>query len=230
MAVERELLRSANVVAGMDEVGRGCLAGPVSVGVVVVDAERRRQPPGIRDSKIITASARERLVPAITRWALASAVGHASAQEIDAIGIIAALRLAGNRALRALPVAHRPQVVVLDGSHDWLTAPQDLLTSLETDRVEADDQDQTPASVVMRVKADRLCTSVAAASVLAKVERDAIMRAEHARDPRYDWAANKGYASPSHIAALARHGACGLHRRSWSLPGVADPSRGVELA
>lgn len=232
MRLERGLMATAPLVAGMDEVGRGCLAGPVSVGVVVVDADRARQPGGIRDSKAIVAAQRERLVGPIVRWARASAVGHASAEEIDAVGIIAALRLAGTRALAALPPDSRPQVVVLDGSHDWLTPPTDLFAALE--HPESLEHQVTEADagprVVLQVKADRVCTSVAAASVLAKVERDDMMRAEHERDPRFDWAANKGYASPSHLAALTDHGPSALHRRSWRLPGVAESSPGAELA
>ncbi|WP_328587577.1 hypothetical protein [Serinibacter arcticus] len=100
LRLERELaVAPGSLVAGMDEVGRGCLAGPVSVGVTVVDATSGRQPAGLRDSKLLAPAARERLLPPIRRWALACAVGHASPAEIDAIGIIAALRLAGHRAV-----------------------------------------------------------------------------------------------------------------------------------
>ena len=222
---ERALLREGAVlVAGMDEVGRGSLAGPVSVGVVVVDATTRSAPRGVADSKLLTPAARQALLPALSRWGLARAVGHASAAEIDDVGIIVALRRAGTRALAQVTAAVGPvDVVLLDGSHDWLTPPADLFA--------ADDETAAglfaaPAgpyaapAVRLRVKADRTCASVAAASVLAKCERDTMMVALAAAHPAYHWEQNKGYASPEHVTALAAHGPCSLHRRAWSLPGV----------
>src|SRR4051795_3429810 len=99
LRVERALQRDGHrVLAGMDEVGRGALAGPVSVGVVVIDESCRSAPVGVKDSKLLTSLARERMVAPIRRWALAHAVGHASPAEIDAVGIMAALRLAGTPA------------------------------------------------------------------------------------------------------------------------------------
>lgn len=211
LRLERQFLRTgATVVCGVDEVGRGALSGPVSVGVVAIDATVTRSLAGVRDSKLLTPRAREELVPRIRRWAVASAVGHASAAEIDEVGIIAALRRAGRRALAALPVS--PDRVLLDGSHDWLTPPAQG-SLLE------DDADGWPVpTVTTRVKADLTCASVAAASVLAKVERDAIMAGLAAGHPHYGWSHNKGYASPDHIDALRRHGPCDEHRRSWRLP------------
>ena len=228
LRVERALMRDgACYVAGMDEVGRGALAGPVSVGVVVVDASVGAAPEGVRDSKELSAGRREQLVAPIRAWACASAVGHSSPQEIDEWGIVGALRVAGRRALSALlalsegsppssPLVPRMDVdvVLLDGSHDWLSGNGQA--SLFDERDAAD----FTARVVTRVKADQSCASVAAASVLAKVERDALMRDLHALHPAYDWESNKGYSSPSHVAALGRHGATSLHRRSWSLPGT----------
>ena len=128
LRVERALQRDGHrVLAGMDEVGRGALAGPVTVGVVVIDETCRSAPQGVKDSKLLAPHARERMVPRIERWALAHAVGHASADEIDAVGIIAALRLAGCRALGAVSAAGiRPDLVILDGNHDWLTSPLDV--------------------------------------------------------------------------------------------------------
>lgn len=213
---ERALLRSgARLVAGMDEVGRGSLAGPVSVGVVVVDPTTRSAPAGVADSKLLTPAARRALLPALARWGVARAVGHADNDEIDALGIIAALRLAGTRALAQVTVLVGPvDVVLLDGSHDWLTAPADLF-----DAGEALPGGSAP-TVHVRVKADRTCASVAAASVLAKCERDALMVDLSERYPGYGWQDNKGYAAPEHVAALGRLGPCPLHRRSWRLPGV----------
>ncbi|WP_223404416.1 ribonuclease HII [Occultella gossypii] len=209
--LERELLAGGRrYVAGMDEVGRGALAGPVSVGVVVIDADTGRSPAGLRDSKLLRPEARERLCAPIRRWSVASAVGHAGAAEIDRIGIIAALRLAGTRALTTLARdGIEADVVILDGNHDWLSAPADLFTPAAA----------TPP-VTTRIKADLTCSVVAAASVLAKCERDAMMRELHEGFPAYGWHGNKGYSAPEHLAALTEHGPCELHRRSWSLPGV----------
>jgi ribonuclease HII len=222
---ERALLRDgARLVAGMDEVGRGSLAGPVSVGVVVVDARTRACPVGVTDSKLLTPAARTALLPALDRWGLARAVGHASASEIDAVGIIAALRLAGNRALDAVARAVGPvDAVLLDGSHDWLTAPaQGDLFDDDDDpgpiTVRASGQPAPAPRVRMLVKADLVCSSVAAASVIAKCERDGLMARLAADFPVYAWDANKGYGSPEHIAALRAHGPSPLHRRSWRLP------------
>jgi ribonuclease HII len=215
LRVERALQRDGHrVLAGMDEVGRGALAGPVTVGVVVIDDSCRTAPQGVKDSKLLAPHARERMVPRIERWAVAHAVGHAGADEIDAVGIIAALRLAGRRALAATGI--RPDLVILDGNHDWLTSPEDvgLLAFAHEDRVE------TPPVTTM-IKADLKCSSVAAASVLAKVTRDRMMVAWGANEAYapYGWVENKGYAAPEHQDALRRLGPCELHRRSWRLPG-----------
>lgn len=212
---ERLMLRSGHrLVAGMDEVGRGALAGPVSVGVTVIDLSTRTAPAGVRDSKLLTPAARQALVPRLRRWALAHAVGHAEPAEIDRYGIIAALRLAGHRALVAAAQTCGPvDAVLLDGSHDWLTPPaQDLLL----DPVPLPDLDQQPV-VTTIVKADRRCASVAAASVLAKVERDGMMIDLSSQHPEYAWHENKGYAAQEHSAALRRIGTCPLHRRSWNI-------------
>jgi ribonuclease HII len=216
LRVERALQRDGHrVLAGMDEVGRGALAGPVSVGVVLIDETCRSAPAGVRDSKLLTPAARRGMVPRIERWALAYAVGHASPAEIDEIGIMAALRLAGLRALGAVPV--RPDLVILDGNHDWLTAPQEVgLFAF------AGDAPTTPPVTTM-IKADMKCSSVAAASVLAKVERDAMMVALADDHQGYGWHDNKGYAAPEHLEALTRIGPCDLHRRSWRLPGIGQP-------
>ncbi|HEY0118647.1 MAG TPA: ribonuclease HII [Cellulomonas sp.] len=206
---ERQLLRDgATLVAGMDEVGRGSLAGPVSVGVVVIDAVTRSAPRGVADSKLLTPAAREALLPALGRWGLARAVGHASPDEIDAVGILAALRLAGRRALAQAELVVGPvDTVLLDGNYDWLSGPGTLF-----------DEPVVGPAVHLRIKADRTCASVAAASVIAKCERDALMVALSDEHPAYRWAENKGYASPEHLAALRRLGPCPLHRRSWRLP------------
>jgi ribonuclease HII len=119
---ERRLLRDGvSMLASMDEVGRGAPAGPVHVGVVVIGPDSPPAPAGVRDSKLLTPQARAALVPAIERWALAWAVGAAGPDEVDGYGVVGALRLAGCRALASL--AHPPDLVLLDGSHDWLTEP-----------------------------------------------------------------------------------------------------------
>ncbi len=221
---ERALLRTGvRYVAGMDEVGRGSLAGPVSVGVVVVDASTRSAPRGVADSKLLTPAAREALLPALGRWGVARAVGHASADEIDERGIVAALRLAGTRALRSvLTVVEHVDAVVLDGSHDWLTPPAPDLFGVQDDLFDAPREVRTPV-VHLKVKADRSCASVAAASVLAKCERDALMVRHATVHPQYRWEENKGYAAPEHLSALREHGPSPLHRRSWRLPTVQEP-------
>jgi ribonuclease HII len=214
LRVERALQRSGHrLLAGMDEVGRGALAGPVSVGVVVIDEAVRSAPMGVKDSKLLTEKARTGLVPRIQRWAVAHAVGHASNDEIDEIGIMAALRLAGTRALDGLGIV--PDLVILDGNHDWLTAPTEVgLLAF------AGQAGPTTPPVTTMIKADLKCSSVAAASVLAKVERDTLMVSLAGQHPAYGWGLNKGYSAPEHMDALARLGPCELHRRSWRLPGV----------
>jgi ribonuclease HII len=215
LRVERQLQRDGHrILAGMDEVGRGSLAGPVTVGVVLIDETCRSAPTGVKDSKLLTPAARVAMVPRIRRWALAYAVGHASPQEIDEVGIIAALRLAGCRALAAVDVV--PDLVILDGNHDWLTAPEEVgLFAFASDTAPA-----VPPVTTM-IKADLKCSSVAAASVLAKVERDGLMVAAAPDHPAYGWEENKGYAAPEHLAALEAFGATELHRRSWRLPGIS---------
>jgi ribonuclease HII len=241
---ERRLLREGHLlVAGMDEVGRGALAGPVSVGVVVIDASVRTAPAGVRDSKLLTPAAREALVPRLRRWAVAHAVGHAEPEEIDRYGIIAALRLAGRRALATLP--QLPGCVLLDGSHDWLSPPRSPATAAVTVEAlfELDvvpvmvpreipppvDLDGDPRVLTM-IKADLRCAAVAAASVLAKVERDAIMVKRAITYPQYKWHNNKGYSAPEHLVALTSLGPCEQHRRSWSLPGVGCAEASDDMA
>jgi ribonuclease HII len=204
LRLERTWIAEGLVVAGSDEVGRGCLGGPVSAGVVVIDASTKRPPTGLRDSKMLTPAARERLVPRIERWAVAWGVGHATAGEIDRIGILAALRLAGERALAALPFT--PDVVLLDGSYDWYSRPT---------RSDGSPLPACPERVVLKVKADVTCASVSAASVLAKVARDALMVELAQHHPGYAWEINKGYATPEHRAAVRELGPCTEHRRSW---------------
>jgi len=216
LRVERGLQRAGHrLVAGMDEVGRGALAGPVSVGVVVIDEVCRSAPVGVKDSKLLSHQMRERMVPKIHGWATAYAVGHASPGEIDRHGIMVALRLAGTLALTALSVI--PDLIILDGNHDWLTDPERVgLLGLLGDGLHP--CPCVPVTTI--VKADMSCSSVAAASVLAKVERDSMMVALAVEVPEYAWELNKGYSAPEHFAALQSHGPSVHHRRSWRLPGL----------
>ena len=203
----------ARLLAGIDEVGRGALAGPVSVGIAVVDLQQQKLLADVRDSKLLKVADRERLVPLVRDWSVASAVGHASATEIDELGIIAALRLAGNRAWFAVLAAGiRPEVVLLDGSHNWLSP--DLQPSLFDD---APAEPGCDAPVHTLVKADMQCLSVAAASIIAKVERDAMMCELHTQYPAYGWNVNKGYGTAAHKEALRTAGPTPYHRVSWQL-------------
>lgn len=233
---ERRLLRTGHpLLAGMDEVGRGALAGPVTVGVVVVDLESRSAPTGVRDSKLLAPAVREALVPRLRRWARAYAVGHAEPEEIDAYGIIAALRLAGRRALASLTAV--PTCVLLDGNHNWLTgrtAPEPAddeglfpIEAVVPARIPAPPVELAVDPVVhTMIKADLRCAAVAAASVLAKVERDRIMVERACHFPGYGWEENKGYSAPEHSSALRRLGPCVQHRRTWNLP-LGDPAAGL---
>lgn len=195
----------ARFVIGCDEVGRGAIAGPVAVGLCVVDISVGAMPEGLRDSKLLSEKRREALAPLAASWALFSAVGLATAQEVDERGIIASLGLAGKRALVMLHGAGaqvRDSLILLDGSHDWLTPAL-----------------RSPLRITTRIKADRDCASVAAASVVAKVHRDRIMIDAHDETPGYGWSANKGYGSADHFAAIAELGATDFHRRTWLHPG-----------
>ena len=215
--LEKALLESHDYVGGLDEVGRGALAGPVSVGLAIV-ARRTDDdfPEGLADSKQLTARARTVLIEPVRGWLVDHAVAHASPAEIDEHGIIGALRMAGLRALQQVADrGHAPGVIILDGVADWLTALEG--THAPKDSPEPAEVPSTPP-VHMEVKADARCAVVAAASVLAKVERDRLMA--DLDDPGYGWASNKGYASPAHVRGLTALGASDQHRRSWHLPGL----------
>jgi len=180
------------VVVGIDEVGRGAWAGPVTVAAVVPgDAHVR----GIRDSKQLTRAERERAAAAVRGWARAVGVGHATHDECDALGMTEALRRAAGRALEQIVAAgFEPDRIVLDGTHDYLRAG---------------------APVTTVVKGDATVLSVAAASCVAKVTRDAIMRDEAEHFPPYGFESNVGYPAPVHRCALAAYGPSAIHRRSW---------------
>jgi len=205
LTMERRLLKDYPLVIACDEVGRGALAGPVAVGAAVVDPalSRRRIPPGLRDSKLVPEPRRADVAARAASWVPHSAVGWASSVEIDEIGIMAALGLAAVRALadlRAHGVVPETAIVILDGNYDYITP-----AGAQGLRV-------TPV-----IKADRDCASAAAASVIAKVARDALMVTLHDDLPAYNWARNKGYASLDHREAISANGLSAHHRHSWAI-------------
>ncbi|MEV8148934.1 ribonuclease HII [Arthrobacter sp. NPDC080031] len=212
--VERSFLSpGVTLLAGVDEVGRGALAGPVSVGIAVVDLRDHGLLADVRDSKLLKPEDRERLAPLVRAWAVGSAVGHASSVEIDALGIVGALRLAGTRAwFELLASGVHPDLVLLDGSHNWLS-PQSQGSLFDTEPTGP----ACEAPVHTRVKADLSCLSVAAASVLAKVARDRIMLDLHEEYPPFGWNENKGYATSFHRDAIRSLGPTPYHRTSWNL-------------
>lgn len=212
-------LGDGGLVAGMDEVGRGAIAGPVAVGLCVSGPDD--PPAGLADSKLLTARRREQLFVPVCRWAVAASVGMATPDEIDRLGVTAALQLAGWRALESLLPAHRPTTIILDGSHNWLSARDggaqwEVWAGLGC------------PEVVTQVKADLTCAVVAAASIIAKVSRDNLMSS--LPDRGYGWAKNKGYAAASHREGLARLGPDSLHRLSWKLPGLEASGGSVSAA
>jgi ribonuclease HII len=177
--------------------------------VAVIEPSSSAFPSGLRDSKLLSAVTRESLIDPLRHWVSDYAVGEASAQEIDEFGLTAALRLAGRRALAAMTLT--PDVIILDGAHDWLSSEGLSLFSAPYPNVEV-------AEVRTRVKADLTCASVAAASVFAKVHRDRLVLELARRAPGYDLESNKGYATPAHLAALRLLGPSEFHRVSWKLP------------
>jgi ribonuclease HII len=196
----------------LDEVGRGALAGPVAVGVVVLGADvvtAGAVPAGLADSKLLSARVREGLVSPLTAWVDTSGVGMASAAEIDEMGIMRALRLAAERGLEeAGVVLTSTDAVVVDGNFNWVERPEPAVGAPNVG---------VAGTVRTIVKADARCAGVAAASVLAKVARDALLAGLAATHPMYGWERNAGYASAMHREAIRQHGACELHRRSWRL-------------
>lgn len=210
LSIESSLVQGSGLVAGMDEVGRGALAGPVTVGVVAVRIPDDGTHPAVQDSKALAPARRAALEGEIRAWAAGAAVGHAAPAEIDRYGLSTALGLAGRRAWHALiaQLDAAVPVLLLDGRDDWLTrTPDEVCTGLCP----------RPDRIHLKVKADALCASVAAASILAKVERDQIMVELDAAFPDYGWAGNKGYGAEGHRRALVERGITEHHRRSWRL-------------
>ena len=183
-------------VAGVDEVGRGCLAGPVVAAAVVLDPATHI--PGVADSKLVPAAERERLHDRIVQRAIAWAVASADVTEIDRINIHQASLVAMRRAILAL--VPLPDMVLVDAFRvPELPMPQRGVPH-----------------------GDRRCSAIAAASIVAKVTRDRLMHDLHGRDPRYGFDRHKGYATASHLDALARFGYSDVHRRSFRPPTLFD--------
>jgi ribonuclease HII len=195
--IENALRRYGFVsVAGVDEVGRGCLAGPVMAGAVVLDPGRHI--PGLADSKLLTSHERDRLYEVIVRRSRSWAVASVSPEEIDRINIHQATLRAMQRAVLAL--APLPDAVLVDA----FRIPE------------------LPMAQRGVVKGDRQCAAIAAASIVAKVTRDRLMDLLHTDDPRYGFDRHKGYATADHLAAVARFGYSAAHRRSFRPPTLFD--------
>ena len=195
----------AEWVCGMDEVGRGAWAGPLTVAAVVAPREKRLN--GVRDSKLLTPPVRAKLALKIRAWAAGVGVGHASPEECDRLGMTLALKVAGERALADLAAGGLvPDRILLDGNFDFLRQPGRVRTI---------------------IKGDLSSFAIAAASVVAKATRDALMEQEAEHFPAYGFESNRGYPAPVHKCALAAWGATTIHRRTWifmdGLPWSDDP-------
>ncbi len=191
LSVERALWDAGGrIVVGVDEVGRGAWAGPISVGAAVVPQDRRVYK--VRDSKMLTEHEREALFDRIADWCVSWAVGHATPSECDALGMSAAQKLAASRAISALGLV--PDHVLIDGN--W-----DFVGSGNTHRI---------------VRGDATSLTISSASILAKVTRDRMMRRAAPEYPAFFFEDNKGYPCQRHRAALAAFGPTVIHRRSWA--------------
>ena len=191
LAVERELWgEGRDIVVGLDEVGRGAWAGPLTIAAVVLPKERRVY--GVRDSKQLGEARREQLFGRVEQWCESVGVGHVGHDECDALGMSDAQRLAARRALDSLGVV--PDMVLVDGPWDFVGGG-------------------TTRTIV---KGDTTCLSIAAASIVAKVSRDRLMREYAANWPAFDFERNKGYPCPRHKLALKGYGPTPIHRRSWA--------------
>lgn len=198
---ETPLWKQGLTVVGLDEVGRGAWAGPMVVGAVVLTAFSK-PPAGVKDSKLLSAIKRESLVIEIEKVALSYALGSATALEIDELGLIPALGLAATRALAGLSC--NVDVALLDGPLDF------LVRSPEVHNI---------SKVIPLVKGDLHCTTIACASILAKVYRDALMvDLASSNFLEYGWQTNKGYMTIAHRRAVETYGMTSQHRRRWTVP------------
>lgn len=198
---------------GLDEVGRGAIAGPVAVGAAIIDLNNIEPwPEGLADSKLLTEKQREAMFEPLSTWTIAWAVGLVDAAEIDNFGIVWALAKSAERALVQLlenqefrsKIASEGAAILLDGSHNWLG------------------NSAMGLPVTVRPKADRDCVSVAAASVFAKVTRDRLMIDLAQQHPKYGFEGHKGYAATKHIEAIQNFGPSTLHRHTWLTKILSD--------
>lgn len=208
LSFERALWsEGAKVVVGVDEVGRGAWAGPISVGAAVLPRDKRVN--NVRDSKMLSENERERLFDRVAGWCQTWAVGHASQVECDLFGMAEAQRLAAKRAIAGLGVT--PDHVLIDGNWDFVNV----------------------GTTHKLIKGDARCLSISAASILAKVTRDRIIRSESRHYPLYNFDNNKGYPCPRHKAALRAYGPSAIHRRRWvfmdNLPWGLQPAQGDDV-
>ena len=196
LTVEKALWAEGHdVIVGIDEVGRGSWAGPLAIGAAVLPTNGVGRVPGIRDSKMLTERQRDALFDRVAGWCRAWSVGMVSHQECDDLGMSAAQKLAARRALAGLGLV--PDRVLIDGNWDFIG-----------DAV-------APGATTRIVKGDATCLSISAASVLAKVTRDRLMRLEDEHYPAFHFAHNKGYPCPRHKMALQAFGPTTIHRRTW---------------
>jgi len=196
-------------IIGVDEVGRGCLAYDVGIGAVAMNQSSGQWPKGLRDSKLVPEKSRQALRDEADAWLPLNSVGFASANEIEEYGINPAQAIAGERAITKVIQAIEAQgsgfkvnksntIIILDGSSNWLKKKIDYL------------------DIIVKVKADQDCVVVSAASILAKVARDNALIELDKKYPQYGFAKHKGYGSPLHYEAIAKHGIIpGIHRASW---------------
>lgn len=220
--IERGLLaaRSAQVLIAIDEVGRGALAGPLTIGAVAIDMRTPEAPDGVRDSKALSAKRRAELAPQVREWAVASVVVDVPPGRIDELGIVRALGEGAVEAIRMVLDSCTPSgadsggqssvVILLDGQHDFISPVE--------------------ASYVVHtvVKGDAACASIAAASIIAKVHRDSLMVELHDLFPDYGWSRNVGYGTHEHRRGLQLAGVSVHHRRSWRL--LEEPTLDIDVA
>lgn len=226
LRVEKALLSEGfDYVIGVDEVGRGALAGPVSVGAALFDLRTltaAEVPAGIHDSKQLTASSRNAATDRVRTWAAAAEVGSTSPGELDELGMTMALNLAGRRAFLSVLEEWAGEfpgrtMVLLDGSHDWLSAP----LTLDCLGIFGDLADLDLPEVRTIVKGDGSVPAIAAASIVAKVARDEMMIALAAEHPHYGWESNVGYGTAKHRQGIVEVGPSIHHRRSFRLNAVS---------
>lgn len=214
LCLEKEAFKSFDFVLGADEVGRGCAAGAVYVGVCRLDALPSSFPEGVKDSKLLTPKKRMKLKRAIEEWVSDWAVGSCTNEEIDKMGITFSLGLALERALLNMKEISGKGLLILDGNFDYLSYSRSSLHLPQKPRVE----------VKCVIKGDRKSALCAAASILAKLDRDELMEnlSKLENYKGYKWKKNKGYPTREHIEAMRRLGLSPLHRKTWKIKGLKE--------